>query len=133
MVIKHYISFLLLALFLISLIPSSAKSATSGTGNFGGYVAVMIPCTCSSGYWLFMSPLFQDSTTPAPGALIWSLSTRAYAQNITPPVPTMWLLGKYQSGGQCRIIAGTTCVTLPTKGTITESGMSFPGGGFGSQ
>ena len=124
---KYILSFLIAALFLIP-----TKSKAIGLG-FGGYVNVVLPCTCSGNFWVYMTPLFLSSV-PISGAMVWQPGgTIPYANFVIPQVPTTWLLGDYVPGaGICLMYAGVTCVPIPAVGMINQVGSSFPGGTVGN-
>ncbi|MEI6237978.1 MAG: hypothetical protein WCP15_00395 [bacterium] len=123
----------ILSIFILSLIIFSSFFLFSNEAKavglpFGGYVTMIIPCTCSGNMWVFMSPMFISDVSSA-GALVYQPGAAIpYDYFITPPVPTTWLLGDYIPGaGQCWMYAGTSCFTLPAIGMIQSYGSSMPG------
>ncbi len=109
---------------------SPSKSMAQLAKYFGGHVYVQLYCTCSANYWLFMMPLYLNSSVSTAGALLWVPGqSMAYANNINPPTPMTWLLGEYQenNGNGCKMVSGPTCVEIPSMGTIKRAGISYPG------
>lgn len=113
-----------LALFLGFLFSPSITRGQSLFNPFGGKVSVVIPCTCSSGYQVTIVSPFKYSGTYlySPGIL-----TKVYKNYFV--YPSVWVLGKYISGGTCLITnppPATGCSTLPIlRGTMTMVGVSF--------
>ena len=113
--------FLVLAISLMIMIPQVTKAAVSAVRPFGGTVLATIPCTCqvSGSVIVLLMPI-----APYYGMFLWQ-----------PPltVPYAWyypyygvkVLGNYVTGGICSVYAGTTCVTIPVLGTITQVGSSL--------
>ncbi len=125
---KKYLIVFFVAIVLFFASPS--KSMAQLAKYFGGHVYVQLYCTCSQNYWLFMTPLYLNSSVPTVGALIWSpLESVAYKNNVNPPTPMTWLLGEYRenAGLGCEMIAGPACIEIPSLGTIRRSGISYPG------
>ena len=122
-------TFLTLSVATLLLLPISSKAASTPVSlPFGGFVTVMVPCTCPPfGLWIFYSPLFLGSGVPIAGALYYPPGSLLYAF-FKIGVPTTWALGSFIAGpGACSIIVGPSCVPLPAMGTIEFTGTSIPG------
>lgn len=95
---------------------------------FGGIVSFPITCNCSGGQsWIWFTPLYLGGPIVITGPMLYSpFSTILYGYyNVS--VPTVWDLGDYDSGGQCQIIIGTGCASLPFIGLMNKVGTSYPG------
>ncbi|MCX6716364.1 MAG: hypothetical protein NTV72_00325 [Candidatus Taylorbacteria bacterium] len=127
----------ILSIFILSLIIFSSfflfSNKVEAVGMpFGGYVTVIIPCTCNEetgNEWVFMSPLYFSSTPIAGGGLVYqALGSIPYEYFIIPPVPTTWLLGDFIPGaGLCMVGKKPYCFPLPSYGRIQSYGSSMPG------
>ncbi len=120
-------SFIPVSIILIALVISlsiSVRTASAGPGTpFGGLITYVFTCTCSGNFAVY----FQDLTISPPITLplIYQPGgTIVYA--FGPPLSIgSWMLGTWQSGGQCRYYVGKGCATLPTAGTMYMVGTSM--------
>lgn len=103
-----------------------SKTAMAGPGTeFGGMISMVTYCDCSTDGSIAAVD-FNDLRYPTPAsppALIYAGSTIVY--QFGPPLSTgTYMLGTWQSGGECLIISGYYCYTYPTAGTMYMVGTS---------
>jgi hypothetical protein len=102
------------------------KTAIAGPGTeFGGQVSEVVFCDCSTDGSISAAS-FNDLRYPTPAsppALIYAVSTIVY--QFGPPMTAgIWMLGTWQSGGECWYIVGYYCALYPTAGTMYMVGTS---------
>ena len=122
--IKSIFLFALTFLFVLSALAFPSSANALGFTPFGGFVVDVLPCTCSSNFWLYMTPFFSPVLTS--GALVYEpASTIVYAQYAIPAIG-VWLLGDYIPAVQsCYMYVGISCVLIPSYGIIRQTGTSL--------
>ncbi|MDB5254114.1 MAG: hypothetical protein JWL80_180 [Parcubacteria group bacterium] len=112
-----------------ALLPYTVNAIDVGL-PFGGYVGASIPCTCSTGFWIYYPLLYAGSEVPITGALYFPLGAVLYPY-YQVGVPTTWELGSYAPGvSACFVFAANPidpCIFIPAMGTIEYMGTSMPG------
>ena len=87
---------------------------------FGGFVGVVMPCTCTPGSFLLtVGP-------PTPGQYVY-VSGVPQSANMQLPRAGVWVLGLFSPPGVCMIYAGKSCVPLgaPVGTILPFAGTSF--------
>lgn len=80
---------------------------------FGGaIIGVPIWCLCTASWWIPITPLPPSF----PAALMYFPGSQAFLSYNIPR--TLWLLGFYEPGPQCLVLAGDSCVPVPVQGLI---------------
>jgi len=113
----------------LSAAPAALAQGGGGLLPFGGFVTYMMPCTCGEpNMWLFLTPLFNGSSVPLAGPLVYPPARVIPGNGLYAHYsvrPGAWLLGKYTPGVQsCQLYVGTGCVPLVSWGEITMTGTS---------
>ena len=112
---KHFSILFSLIVVIIIMIVIPLHSTRAGLGfnsPFGGRVITKIPCTCSTGSQITLSP-------PSTGSYLYIEGGARLFRNYKVSIGN-WVLGIHTSAGQCLVGAEPYCTTLPiTKGTIT--------------
>jgi hypothetical protein len=104
----------------LSLVPSHAEAQTDNTRPFGGQVYFYYYCACTSNWLLTIQPLAPDYVA----LLTYTMGTQGYL-NYNIPI-TLYLVGKYEQGGQCQIYVGEGCTEIPQEGKINRTTGSSP-------
>ena len=113
------------------LLPLTASALTPVGEEFGGYILLSTPCTCTPGIVRVQYSLVYPLLFPwVSRALLLTPATIrfAYQQFLITPPPTAWHLGVFVPvPSLCLIGAPPACAALPADGLIFYTGSSFPG------
>ena len=106
------------------LVGAGTTQAQLGLLPFGGLVSARTECTCSSGLsWIWFTPLYLGGPLVLAGPLVYSPYSTVLYGNYNIGVSGKWHLGDYVPGVQsCWMIAGNSCVVLPSIGLINNVG-----------
>jgi hypothetical protein len=115
----RYIAALLIVLTFFLTIPPTSSAQVANRG-FGGRLYYVMPCTCTAGT---MYGLLVIGPTPGWFSFVTGVSIlHPYYQLRSGPN----VVGSYTpTSSACVIYAGTTCVSIPTLGTIRRIGTSL--------
>lgn len=118
------IAFLILILGAVTAFTISVNTASAGPGDpFGGMIISVLTCTCSGNFAVYFNDLTITSTTGGLPLIYQPGATIVY--EFGPPLRSgIWMLGTWQTGGQCLVFAGKGCMTIPTAGTMYMVGTS---------
>lgn len=119
---------------LIITVPLESEALFGVVQPFGGYVLLVLPCTCSPGNWLVTyAPLFPLAYPYVTHSLVLLPATIRYdyVQFLRTPAPTSWHLGWFIPTvsiiSPCLMGVPPACLPMPADGIITATGSSYPG------
>lgn len=93
----------------------TANAQNSFNNPFGGPILWTTACSCTGGWYILM----YDYKTTTPLALVFQFGLSRLNANYNIFSSGVNTVGSYQTGGECEIYVGESCMSLPVDGMIT--------------